>query len=131
MHHWHSNATGRGKAISWLLILAFAVLVFYPVHIHMLHDDVASADGGHVTKVHAHADFDDSTSGEPGHTLDPLSDNTLKSSGFHVSLFALFLSVLLLMLPPKARLQSPRDSIRPPSLLRRHRTPPLRAPPRA
>ena len=130
MKRWHPNTANRGKALSWLLITAVAVLTCNPVHIHLLHDAGAFAgDSTHVAHVHMLADLDHPAQSEGGHTLDPLAGNTLKSSGFHVPLFALLLSVLLL-LPSRTRTHAyPRPMTRPNSSLFRHRTPPLRAPP--
>lgn len=125
MKRRNSNTEARGKVVGWLLIAAVAVLTCNPVHIHLLHDAGALAgDAAHVTHVHTLADLDHPIQSEGGHTLDPLGGNTLKSSGFHVPLFALLLSVLLL-LPPRTRIRGYRRPVtRPNSSLFRHRTPP-------
>ena len=130
MKRRYFNTAARGKIIGWLLVVAVAVLTCNPVHIHLLHDEGAlTGDAAHVAHVHTLADFNHPIQSERGHTLDPLGGNTLKSSGFHVPLFALLLSVLLLS-PPRTHTRRHRRSMtRPNSSLFRHRTPPLRAPP--
>lgn len=132
MHRWHPRQSDRGKSISWLLILAFALLALQPVHIHMAHHaDSALSHSEHLAQVHPLAVLDGLASDLHDHTFEPLSDSILKSSGFQVPLLALLMGMMTL-LPRLARAGvRPDPIVRPLTTLFRHRTPPLRAPPRA
>lgn len=116
------------RLVSWLLTLSLVVMALQPMHIHVMHKP--GTDGVHVSQVHAVAEHDDPDL-DSAHTLDPFSDQTVKSSGFNVPLLALLFSVLLLLPLPVRTYRSARCFKQCLLSICRHRTPPLRAPPGA
>lgn len=130
MSHRNLHRRPQARLLSWLLILAFGLLTVKPVHVHMLHDaDSARVDGQHLAHVHSAAVVDDFEANLGDHTLEPASQQILKSFGFQVLLLALLVGVL--SMPTRSALMIRRRSSAtlPLNSLLRHRIPPLRAPP--
>lgn len=120
------------RAIAGFLVLAVLMLALSPVHYHLHHapgSDDAHAE--HLIDLHYLMDSTGSVHHQDAHSIEPASDAALKSPGVLLPLLALIVTWLLLVSPRPAAIglsASPVHAGRP--RLRRHSSPPLRAPPR-
>lgn len=130
---FHRN-TAHQAHISWMLVVAFVVMLLSPYHYHMQHtgdSPVGSGDvRGHVTDVHGYADPHDLDHHGDSHVIEPATDLSVKSTSLKLPwVFLLIALVLLLPLPTRLpcrwplflQYRIPRHT--------RHSIPPLRAPP--
>ena len=125
------------RRVSHLLILLVLVSTALPFHYHLHHDHETHAGTAgrtaheHVAHVHLFVDLADDAHHEDSHSLDPAPD-LLKGNGAQLPLFAI-LPALFILLPPATRLLhlAPLAFAQPLPRFARHKTPPLRAPPRA
>lgn len=122
-------------ATSWVLVASFLLLALVPFHYHLHHDADALAAGSsaleHTVDVHILADAHDADHHADSHALDPVPDITLKKPGVQLPVFAILLTLFVLMPPGEGsfRLIWATLTRRLPGF-NRHTTPPLRAPPR-
>lgn len=130
------QGTKIASAIARLLVVVVLFSALMPMHYHLHHDrGSAGADRGgdhHLVDLHPVLDATDVDHHQDAHTIDALSDATIKALSPLAALVVLFLS-LVLLLPVPARMtcvRFARESFRLPRLCW-HNTPPLRAPPRA
>lgn len=131
---FHRRSACR-TAISWALVAALLVSTLLPAYFHLHHADAAavesSSDHKHVADIHVYADSHDADVHDGGHAVDPAPDITFKKAGAQLPLWALLLT-LCIVLPlggPTfccSRLALNHRLLR----LNRHTIPPLRAPPR-
>lgn len=135
---FHSMALSR-RTISWSLVVCLLLLTLVPFHYHLHHPDQSpnqsvngvSAAHDHVADIHILASSDGSGHHEGSHTLEPMPDIRLKNYSAQLPVFALLLSLFILLPPAGQGFRFTRLTLSP-RLPRhnRHTTPPLRAPPR-
>jgi hypothetical protein len=131
---FYRTAASQG-ATSWMLILALVSATLFPQHYHMHHvDDSVLHESGvriHVMDLHSHAQIDDISHEEDGHTVNTATDISLNTPGFQLPWVAILVTVLLLLPAPAAGgRQRPTPLLHQLPCFNRHKTPPLRAPPR-
>lgn len=130
---FHSIAVQK-HTISWALIVALLLLTLVPFHLHLHHDDVPAAGASaheHVADIHVYADAHGADHHESSHALDPAPDITLKNSSVQLPVFAILLTLFILLPLGGRTFCYTRLALtqRLPRFIR-HTTPPLRAPPR-
>ena len=137
MNFFYRHIPVRARRVSHLLILLLLVSTALPFHYHLHHDHDTHAriDEGavheHVAHVHLRADLAGEGHHGDSHALDPAPD-LVKGNGTQLLPLAI-LPALFILLPPATRLLhlAPLAFAQPLPRFARHKTPPLRAPPRA
>jgi len=138
---WRKHIS-RNKSVSWLVLIAVAMLSLFPVHMHLHHDEDVLAlshhdqefvlnSSGHETTLHAISE----TAGHSEHHEDTevvsaISDSLLKKS----SNSPLFVAILIGIVVILGVILSPHIPLRLYVFTRFHKryiysNPPLRAPP--
>ena len=129
----HSVVT-RQKAVSCLLMLAFLSMTLFPFHYHLSHaQDQSPYDSvsyAHVLDIHFHADNGETNDHDGSHTIESAANKTLKSTATPLPLFALLITLLLLVpFNRRGGLLRPLPLHQIYRSLYPHHGPPLRAPP--
>ena len=119
-----------------MLVLALVSTILFPQHYHMHHvDDSVANESGiqiHVMDLHSHAEIADISHQEDGHTVNTATEISLNTPGFQLPWVAILVTILLLLpFLGRAGRQPPTPLLRRLPNFNRHKTPPLRAPPRA
>ncbi|MCO6411113.1 MAG: hypothetical protein J5I92_00055, partial [Thiogranum sp.] len=88
-------------ATSWMLVVSLLLLALVPLHYHLHHDADAQAAGSsahaHIVDVHILANAHDADHHADSHALDPVPDITLKKPAVQLPLFAVLLTLFILM----------------------------------
>lgn len=132
MNRLPRHDTRTVSAIGWLLVVAVLFATLMPMHYHLSHGNgpsEATATGiEHKVDLHPAVDTVDVNHHQDAHTIDVVSDATVKVKLLPLALVTLLLTLLVLMPARSAHIRRTRaDAPRP-----RHHwqtTPPLRAPP--
>jgi len=136
----------HNQSISWVLIAAYLLLVFFPAHLHLHHDSAPASNSNenqafavaanepdihkHETHLHVLTEFSAEDHHPAAHVFRTSPDvltATPKDNPAPVLLFILLLAVLPMFL--KQAGPRPRGTLSFACRPRYHLTPPLRAPP--